>query len=66
MAKADRPAVAVLAAGPGKLRMALVFREKDVEKVRKLVELDPAVVKGDLHVEVWQQWLANGALAPAR
>lgn len=66
MAAADRPAVAIVADGPGKLRMILIFREKDVEKVKQLIATDPAVVKGDLKADVWQQWLGKGALAPVK
>lgn len=59
----ERPAVALVATKPGTLRMALIFREKDVERIRKLVALDPAVARGALTAEVWQQWLPAGSLA---
>lgn len=64
MAKADRPAVALVMSKPGKLRMVLIFRDKDHESVRKLVEADVAVVKGSLRPLIWKQWLGKGALAP--
>ncbi len=63
MAKADRPSVAVVMTEPGKLRMALIFREPDVDKVKAWVQTDPAVVRGDLNASSWKQWLGKGALA---
>ncbi|MCX6359553.1 MAG: hypothetical protein NT029_07105 [Armatimonadetes bacterium] len=61
---ADRPAVAFRATKPGAVRQILIFREKELDQVRAIVEADPAVQRGDLKAAVWSQWLGKGSLAP--
>ena len=64
LSAADGPAVAFRATKPGAVRQVLIFREKELDKVRAIVAADPAVRRGDLKAAVWSQWLGKGSLAP--